>query len=158
MFRKLLEGAKIQKCLKDKQVEYIYVDEFTVNTRHSQFWGWVKRGVRGWVKRGVKGWVKTNESDFAMSFIWALSAYQIYGILGVEGSIISEVLKHYIIELVSKRKCTISPASEPFTFKRDNSRMHSNEIINSFLVKSRLMAISISQYNPVLDLWEKIIN
>ena len=61
MFRKLLEGVKIQKCLKDRQIECIYVDEFTVNTRHSQF--------RGWARRGVKGWVKINKSDFAMSFI-----------------------------------------------------------------------------------------
>ena len=150
MFRKLLEGAKIQKCLKDKQVECIYIDEFTINTRHSQF--------RGWAKRGVKGWVKINKSDFAMSFIWALSDYQIYGILGVEGSITSEVFKHYIIELVSKRKCTPRRASEPFVFIWDNSRVHSNELINSFLVKSRLRAISIQQYSPVLNPWEKLIN
>ena len=37
MFTKLLEGAKIQKCLKDKQVECIYIDEFKVITKHSQF-------------------------------------------------------------------------------------------------------------------------
>ena len=53
MFKKLLEGTKIQKYLKDKQVECIYIDEFTVHTSHSQF----------------RGWAKTNKSDFAMSFI-----------------------------------------------------------------------------------------
>ena len=34
IFRKLLEEAKIQKCIKDRKIECIYVDEFTVNTRH----------------------------------------------------------------------------------------------------------------------------
>ena len=150
MFRKLLEGAKIQKCLKDKQIECIYVDEFTVNTRHSQF--------RGWTKRGVKGWVKINKSDFAMSFIWALSDHQIYGILGVEGSVTSEIFKHYITELVSKRKCISGSTSKPFVFIWDNSRVHSNELINNFLANSKLRAISIPQYSPVLNPWEKLIN
>ena len=150
MFRKLLEGAKIQKCLKDKQIECIYVDEFTVNTRHSQF--------RGWAKRGVKGWVKINKSDFAMSLIWALSDHQIYGILGVEGSVTSEIFKHYITDLVFKRKCISGSTSKPFVFIWDNSRVHSNELINNFLANSKLRAISIPQYSPVLNPWEKLIN
>ena len=39
MFIKLFEWKKLQKCLKDKQIECMYVDELTVNTRHSQFRG-----------------------------------------------------------------------------------------------------------------------
>ena len=55
MFRKPHEVAKTQKCLKDRQIESIYVDEFTVNTRHSQFKGWVR-------KMSKDGWKSTNQA------------------------------------------------------------------------------------------------
>ena len=150
MYRKLLEGAKIQRCLKECQVECIYVDEYTVNTRHHQF--------RGWVRRGSKGWVKINKSDFAMSFIWAISSHQVYGLLGVDGSVTSDIIKHYITELVLKRKWDPVMALMPFVIIWDNAKVHSNELIKSFLIRSKLRAISIPQYTPVLNPWEKLIN
>ena len=150
MYRKLLEGAKIQKCLKDRRVECIYVDEYTVNTWHHQF--------RGWARRGIKGWVKINKSDFAMSFIWALLDNQIYGLIGVEGSVTSDIVKHYVVELVSKRNRESDMTSKPFVIIWDNAKVHSNELIANFLVKSKLRAISIPQYTPVLNPWEKLIN
>ena len=93
-----------------------------------------------------------------MSFIWALSDDQIYGILGVEGSVTSNIVKHYIAELVSRRKCDPEKDSKPFVFIWDNSKVHSNELIINFLEKSKLRAINIPQYTPVLNPWEKLIN
>ena len=150
MYRKLLEGAKIQKYLKDRRVECVYVDEYTVNTRHHRF--------RGWTRRGIKGWVKINKSDFAMSFIWALSDNQIYGLIGVEGSVTSDIVKHYVVELVYKRNRESDMTSKPFVIIWDNAKVHSNELIENFLVKSKLRAISIQLYTPVLNQWEKLIN
>ena len=41
---------------------------------------------------------------------------QIYGILGVEGSVASNIVKHYITELVSRRKCDPMKDSKSFVF------------------------------------------
>ena len=150
MYRKLLYGAEIQKCLKDRWIEWIYVDEFTVNIRHHQF--------RGWAKKGIKGWVKIGKSDFAMPFICDLSEKKIYGILGVEGSITSDIIKHYITELVLNRKWDPDMSSSPFVIIWDNAKVHSNKLIEDFLVKSKLRAISIPQYTLVLNPWENLIN
>ena len=46
MLRKLLEGTKFQNCLKYKQVEFIFINEYTVNTIHSRFKGWSKRSIK----------------------------------------------------------------------------------------------------------------
>ena len=93
-----------------------------------------------------------------MSFICALSEKKIYGILGVEGSITSDIIKHYITELVLNRKLGPDMSSSSFVIIWDNAKVHSNKLIEDFLVKSKLRAISIPQYTPVLNPWEKSIN
>ena len=93
-----------------------------------------------------------------MSFICDLSEKKIYGILGVEGSITSDIIKHYITELVLNRKWDPDMSSSPFVIIWDNAKVHSNKLIEDFLVKSKLRAISIPQYTPVLNPREKLIN
>ena len=91
-------------------------------------------------------------------FICALSEKKIYGILGVEGSITSDIIKHYITELVLNRKWDPDMSSSLFVIIWDNAKMYSNKLIEDFLVKSKLRAISIPQNIPVLNPWEKLIN
>ena len=40
--RKLYEGALIQQIISDEEIEMIFIDEFSVNTRHHYFRGWEK--------------------------------------------------------------------------------------------------------------------
>ena len=47
---KVLEVATIQQKLYSSRVEVIYVDEFSVNTRHHQFHCWSKRGRKGFLR------------------------------------------------------------------------------------------------------------
>ena len=47
---KVLKVATIQQKLYSSGVEVIYVDEFSVNTRHHQFHGWSKRGRIGFLR------------------------------------------------------------------------------------------------------------
>ena len=42
-------------------------------------------------------------------------------------------------------------SSSPFVIIWDNAKVHSNKLIEDFLVKSKLRAISIPQYTPVLN-------
>ena len=58
-YRKQLEGGLIQKRISDSNIELIFINEFTVNTRHHAF--------RGWCRRGEKGYLKTDNTDFSMS-------------------------------------------------------------------------------------------
>ena len=61
------------------------------------------------------------------SFWWS-----IYGILGVEGSVTSSIVKHYITELVSRRKCGPEIYSKPF-YVWNNLKVHSNKPNSNFL-------------------------
>ena len=47
---KVLQVATIQQKLYSQEVEIIYVDEFSANTRNHQFYGWSRRGHQGLMK------------------------------------------------------------------------------------------------------------
>ena len=63
--RSLLQVATIQNSIHDKGVEIIFIDEFSINTRHHRFCGWSKKNRRGYIN--------IQSRDFSMSFIWAVS-------------------------------------------------------------------------------------
>ena len=95
------------------------------------------------------GWKSANQT--LQCHPSELSEDQIYGVLGVEGSVTSNIVKHYITELVSRRKCDPERDSKSFVFIWDNSKVHSNKLISNFLENSKLKTISIPQYTPVLN-------
>ena len=87
-WRKFFESAWVQSILENQGVELIYLDEFSINTRHLKY--------EGWSSVGYKGYISVNLEEFSMSFIWALSKEQVYGIMGFPGSIDHTVVRHFI--------------------------------------------------------------
>ena len=64
-WRKFFESAWVQSILEKQGVELIYLDEFSIITRHLKY--------KGWSSVGHKGYISVNLEEFSMSFIWALS-------------------------------------------------------------------------------------
>ena len=93
--RKLMEVDLIQKQLYAQNIEVIYIDEFSINTRHHKF--------HGWAKRGSKGFLRIQSKEFNMTFIWAVSNLNVYGLMGCEGTITSNEIKLYIRQLAISR-------------------------------------------------------
>ena len=142
-WRKLLEGGMIQHKLISKNIETIYMDEFTVNTRGLSF--------RGWARKGDKGYFIVDSKDFCMTFIWGLSAKRVYEIMGSDGTITSAEVKHYIQELSESRKILWNDDDQNFVLMFNNARVHTSILTNKFISSSKLRAIRIPAYWPVLN-------
>ena len=63
---KFLERALIQTLIKEKDIEWIFIDKFSVNSRYHAF--------RGWTKRGRKEYMSIDTHNFQMSFVWVVSS------------------------------------------------------------------------------------
>ena len=87
-WRKFFESAWVQSTLEKQGVELIYLDEFSINTRHLKY--------KGWSSVGHKGYISVNLEEFSMSFIWALSKERAYEIMSCPGSIDHTVVRHFI--------------------------------------------------------------
>ena len=148
--RKFFESAYLQNIIASKGVEMIYIDEFSINTRHHKF--------RGWSKRGEKGYVRLSNSDFSASFIWALSSKQVYGVIGSHNSITSEVFKLYVKELWEHRSGCGALKSTPFILMYENWKVHTSKVMREFIAKSKLRSISTPSYSPICNAAEKLIN
>ena len=118
---RVLEEATIQQKLYLKDIEIIYIDEFSVNTRHYQFYGWSKRGRRGLVR--------IQNNDFCMSFIWAVSNIKVSGIIGNQGSNKSKEFKFYLRELIESRRANPELEKVLLIMMYNNARIHTfNEL------------------------------
>ena len=85
--RIFLEGALIQVLIKEKNVGLIFIDKFSVNSRH--------HGFRGWTKKGRKGYMSIDTYNLQMSFVLGVSSKSLYGLMGVQGKCNSTVFKFY---------------------------------------------------------------
>ena len=137
-YRKQLEGGLIQKRISDSNIELIFIDEFTVNTRHHAF--------RGWYRRGEKGYLKTDNTDFSMSFICGVSSRMVYGFLGSKSTITSSEIILYIKELVNTRAKEENQKDDKFIIVSDNAKVHTSEKVKDFIKQTKLRWLGIPAY------------
>ena len=69
--RKYFESAILHEKL-DENYELIFLDEFSLNSKHNKYYGWSK------VEQ--KGYLLTHYDNFSMFFVVAFSYKSIYGI------------------------------------------------------------------------------
>ena len=148
-WRKFFESAWVQSILEKQGVELIYLDEFSINTRHLIY--------KGWSSVGHKGYISVNLEEFSMSFIWALSKERVYGIVSCPGSIDHTVVRHFIKLLWAYRDEIPSSTNTPFAIVFDNASVHTCSPMVEFYEKSHLKVVSICPYSPSLNPWEKLI-
>ena len=72
--KKFLVAALVQSKLDMLHTELIYIDEFSVNERNFNNYGWWEKGKQGYVDYLM--------DNFSMTFIWAFSEQRFYGIMG----------------------------------------------------------------------------
>ena len=147
--RKFFESSLLMLRLDQNNVELIYFDEFSVNTRHSSF--------KGWIIKGSKGYIKTHNDSFTMSFIWALSKTKIYGILGSSGTINAKILQYFIEQMITQRNQNSENLYRPFALVMDNASVHVSSSMQTFYKSSKLKVITIPPYSPSLNPTEKLI-
>ena len=148
--RIFLEGALIQALIKEKNVELIFIDEFSVNSRHHAF--------RGWTRKGRKGYMGIDTHNFQMSFVWGVSNKRLNGLMGVLGKWNSAVFKHYLKQIFSELELSERLTDNERIIVWDNASIHLSDMASGFISSSKLRVITIPPYNPVLNPAEKLIN
>ena len=141
--RLLLEGAAIQKKLLELDLEVIFIDEFSVNSRHHEF--------SGWTKVGQKGYIMTETKEFSMSFICSVSTKRVLGLMGVKESTTSDIIVIYLKRLFEELRKSNNNTNCEYVVIWDNASVHSNSTVCAFIASSRLRVISIPAYTPVLN-------
>ena len=147
--RVFFETAAIIMKLEDKSVETIYFDEFSINSRRVNFYGW-------W-KIGEKSALALRSNPFSMSFVIAVSQFRVYGIMGSGGSMTSDSMIHFLKKLCEERNQNELFKQRPFVFWFDNASIHTSSKLQSFMRQADMKAITIAPYWPMLNPWEKVI-
>ena len=148
--RSLFESEAIQLKLWELEVEQIFIDEFSVNARHSSFYGWSKRGE--------KRHLRLHSDNFLMSFVFALSSLAVYGVMGTNETTNAGWIEYFIREMLDWRNSHKDNASRPFVIVMDNATVHTSFGMGSFLKKAGVGAVTITPYSPALNPCEKVIN
>ena len=148
--RLVLEGAVIQKRILELDAEVIFIDEFSVNSRHHEF--------SGWTKVGQKGYVITETKEFSMSFICGISNKRILGLMGVKETTTSDIIVIYLKSLFEALQRSNNGTNCECVVIWDNASVHSNSLVRNFIKSSKLRVISIPAYSPFLNPAEKLIN
>ena len=63
---------------------------------------------RGWTFKGQKGYIHPPTEKFSMSFIIALSANRVYGIMGKDETVNYKVVRHFITWVLNYRMISSS--------------------------------------------------
>ena len=71
-----------------EDVEVIFFDGYSVDTRKLNFYDWSKRGEPVFFSK--------SENQFCMSFVIGISSIIIYGLIGVVRSTDSNIIRHYL--------------------------------------------------------------
>ena len=148
--RNVLEGALIQNLIKEKDIEWIFINEFNVNSRHHAF--------RGWTKIGNKGYMSIDIHNFQMSFVWGVLSKRLYRLMGVQGKCNSEVFKFYLKQMFAELGSSARSTDNERIIVWDNASIHLSDTALGFISSSKLRVITIPLYNPVLNPVEKLIN
>ena len=148
-FRKFLIAAVVQSKLDLLPIELIYIDEFSINDRNFNHYGW-------WEK-GRQGYIDCMMENFSMTFFWAFSRQQFYGIMGNKESNNSASFIYFIKKLFESRaKCSTTTDLKPILVF-DNATIHKSKDWTKFYHDNKIIVLTIPPYEPALNPAEKLI-
>ena len=130
-------------------VELIWIDEFSLQARNNNLYGW-------W-RKGNDRWVKIYPSSFSMSFVVAFSSRKFYGIIGTSETFNSIMFGYFINELVRIIKSEMDLDSRDWMLVMDNASIHKSLKIKSIIKGRRIRMMFITPYEPSLNPAEKLI-
>ena len=147
--RRYHESVALLSKMKQEDVEVIFFDGFSLDTKKWRFYHWSPRGEPSFLSQ--------IENEFHMSFVIGISSIRVYGIMGVVGSTDSNIIEHFISEMLYQRNKNQSAKRKPFILCMDNASVHISKATQKFLLKSKIRATTIAARYPSLNPIEKLI-
>ena len=147
--RKFFESAILQIKLEENNFELIFIDEFSLSSKHNKLYGWSKVGQ--------KGYVLTHYDSFSMFFVVAFSERGIYGIKGASKIMNAAYSSVSWIKFLKKGNSR-DHFENNFCIILNNASIHTSIVVNEFWIKMKISIITISPYSPSLNPWETIIS
>ena len=86
--RKYIQLAVMINRLSEDDWELIYFDGFGWDSRRQEFYGWRSKGH--------KSYIRLFKCQIDASFLWALSKYCFYGVIGINGTTDSNCIIEFI--------------------------------------------------------------
>ena len=106
--------------------EVVYIDEFTVSSRHYSNYGWAPKGI--------KGYLKHFENNFKMIFILAFSKDRIYGVVSSSQTSDSKVFRYFLHKIFELIQMTLKNNLGDVVFVMDNHSIHKSDMIKKFIL------------------------
>ena len=120
--------------------ELIYFDRFGWDSRRSTFYGWGKRGV--------KTYLKLYNDQIDMSFIWAISIFKFYGIMGIEETTTNQSVIKFLEKVWESPKKSKQLLHKKFIFVCDNASVNVSNNVSEFIERAGLRLLTIPSYLP----------
>ena len=107
--------------LSEDDWELIYFDGFGWDSRRQEFYGWGPKGH--------KSYIRLFEDQIDASFLWALSKYWFYGVMGINGTTDSNCIIEFIRKVCLSRMKNHDRLDKKFMYVCDNAKFHvSNDV------------------------------
>ena len=131
------------------QLEIIYIDEFSLNDRNLNHYGWWDKRKQGYIN-----WIMEN---FTMTFFLAFSKQHFYGIMGNKEPNNSASFVHFIKKLFESRSNCDSTSNFKPILIWNNAVIHKSKDWSKFYFDNKISMLTISPYEPLFNPVEKLI-
>ena len=138
-FRKFLIAALVQSKLDMLHIELIYIDEFSVNERNFNNYGWWEKGKQGYINYLM--------DNFSMTFIWAFSEQRFYGIMGNKESNNSASFIEFVTKIFASRSKSKTTNNLKPIIVCDNASIHKSRDWFKFYKDSGISVLTIPHMN-----------
>ena len=106
--RKYIQSAALINRLSEDDWELIYFDGFGWDSRRQEFYGYGTKGH--------KSYIRLFEDQIDASFLWALSKYCFYGVMGINGTTDSNCIIEFIRKVCLSRMKNHDRLDKKFMF------------------------------------------
>ena len=148
--RKFVESAWLIKTLILEEYDLVFINEFTVDNRHTK--------LKSWTDRGKYGFINISNENFSKSFAIAFFKDRFYVVQDTLGAFDSIAF----IEFIKKVKNAYKEVRHKSKCKRvlviDNTPIQVSRLVKEFWDVNQVFVVTIWPYAPSLNPWEKVIS
>ena len=147
--RVFFESAYSLASLEERDYEFTYLDEFSLNFKN--------KSVYGWGPKGNNGFRYNYTASMKMSFMIGFSINRVYRIFGTTTTHNHKSFAFFVSNILEYRTNILSMSESKFIIVWDNSSMHKSKEIMKYLKKSKVIILTIWPYSPALNPAKKMI-
>lgn len=105
-------SVRIIEWFKSRSSKVVYVDEFSINRKTTNLYGWTPKNVSGWKVQ--------NPQSFHASFVIGFSQHGVEGLMGFKGTITSKSFVYFLKRLLQRLRSHGENGSEQVVVVCDN--------------------------------------